>query len=62
MAIYLRLLDLGPFVLDRLELFTDEKAHTLSHHLERLCAMRLVVFPASHPKLLTENCMYMGGY
>ena len=51
------LLNLGCFILDRLELCTDEEAHALSHCLERRCDMKLVVLSANNPKLQAKNCV-----
>ena len=55
------LLDLGCFVLDKLELFMYEEAHTLSHHLKIWCGMKLVILLVDDPKLFVENCLYLGG-
>ena len=58
----LELLDLGHFILDKLEFFTDEEACILSCCLERLCNMKLVVLRADNPRLLLESCVYLGDY
>ena len=56
------LLDLGHFILDRLELFSDEDACVLSHCLERRCGMKLAILSADDPRLLVEKCVYLGEY
>ena len=56
------LLDLGHFILDRLKFFSDEDACALSHCLEKRCGMKLAVLPAGNPRLLAENCVYLGEY
>ena len=56
------LLDLGCFILDRLEFFFDKEAYALSHCLERQCDMKLAVLSADNPRLLVENCAYLGEY
>ena len=61
-AMPIELQDLGYFILDRLEFFMDEEAYILSHHLERQCNMKLVVLSADDPRLLVENCVYLGEY
>ena len=61
-AMPIELLDLGCFTLNKLELFTNEEACTLSHCLERLCNMKLVILSADDPRLLVENCVYLGEY
>ena len=58
----IELLDLGCFILDKLEFFTDEEDYGLSHCLERQCNMKLVILPADDPRLLVENCVYLGEY
>ena len=57
-----KLLDLRRFILDRLEFFSDEEVYDLSYRLERQCDMKLVVLPADNPRLLVENCTYLGEY
>ena len=57
-----KLLDLGRFILDHLEFFSDEDACALSRYLKRWCDMELAVLPAGHPRLLAENCVYLGQY
>ena len=54
------LLDLGCFILGRLKFFSDEDAHTLSRCLKRQCDMELAVLPTGDPRLLAENCVYLG--
>ena len=61
-AMPVKLLDLGCFILDRLEFFSDEEACALSHCLERRCGMKLVILSADNPVLLVENCVYLGEY
>ena len=61
-AMPVKLLDLGRFILDRLEFFSDEEACALSHHLKRWCGIKLVVLSAEYPRLLFENCVYLGEY
>ena len=56
------LLDLGRFILGRLEFFSNEDACALSHCLKRRCDMELAVLLAGHPRLLAENCVYLGEY
>ena len=56
------LLDLGRFILGRLEFFSDEDACALSRCLKRRCDMELAVLPAGDPRLLAENCEYLGEY
>ena len=56
------LLDLGHFILGHLEFFSNEDACTLSHGLKRQCGMELAVLPAGDPRLLAENCVYLGEY
>ena len=57
-----KLLDLGCFILDELEFFSDEEAYAFSRHLERQCGMKLAVLSADDPRLLVENCVYLGEY
>ena len=57
-----KLLDLGRFILDRLVFFSDEEACAPSDCLERLCGMKLAVLSADGPRLLAENCVYLGEY
>ena len=59
-AMPVKLLDLGHFILDRLEFFSDEEACALSHCLERWCGMKLAVLSADDPRLLVENCVFLG--
>ena len=61
-AMPVKLLDLGRFILDRLEFFSDEETCALSHCLERWCGMKLAVLSADDPRLLVENCVYLGEY
>ena len=56
------LLDLGRFILDRLEFFSDEDACALSRCLERRCGIKVAVLSADNPRLLAENCVYLGEY
>ena len=56
------LLDLGRFILGRLEFFSNKDACTLSCCLERRCSMKLAVLPTGDPRLLAENCVYLGEY
>ena len=56
------LLDLGRFILGHLEFFSDEDACALSHCLKRWYDMELAVLPAGNPRLLAENCVYLGEY
>ena len=56
------LLDLGRFILGHLEFFSDEDAYALSCCLKRRCDMELAVLPAGDPRLLAENCVYLGEY
>ena len=61
-AMPVELLELGSFILGRLEFFSNEEACALSHHLERWCGMKLDVLSADDPRLLLENCVYLGEY
>ena len=61
-AMPVKLLDLGHFILDTLELFSDEEAYALSRCLERRCDMKLAVLSTDDPRLLVENCLYLGEY
>ena len=61
-AMPIELQDLGYFILDRLEFFTDEEAYILSHHLERRCNMKLVIILTDDPRLPVENCVHLGEY
>ena len=59
-AMPVELLDLGRFIFRRLEFFSDEEACALSCGLERRCGMKLAILSADDPRLLAENCVYMG--
>ena len=56
------LLDLGRFILDWLEFFSDEDACALSRCLERRCGMELAILSPGDPRLLADNCVYLGEY
>ena len=61
-AIPVKLLDLGHFILDKLEFLSDEEAYALSRCLERQGDMKLAVLSTDDPRLLVENCVYLGEY
>ena len=56
------LLELGHFILNWLEFFSNEDACALSHCLERRCGMKLAVLPTGDPRLPAENCVHLGDY
>ena len=59
-AVPVELLDLGRFILGHLEFFSDEDACALSHCLKRRCGMELAVLSDGDPRLLAEDCVYLG--